>query len=156
MVAFITGSFLQREQHQCSNRRSSAMESTQSSSPVSPVSVVNGLPSWNEQLRDGSQVLIRPINSADAPAEGAFIEALSADARHNRFLGQVGHPSDAMVRHFVDLDFVHDLAFVAVEKKGDADVFLGVGVTARARIRPRASALSACSTHGRDVVWVLH
>lgn len=100
------------------------MESTQSSSPVS---VVNGLPSWNEQLRDGSQVLIRPINSEDAPAERVFIEALSPDARRNRFLGQIGHPSDSMVRHFVDLDFVHELGFVAVDQRGDADVFLGVG-----------------------------
>ncbi len=100
------------------------MESTQSSGPVS---VVNGLPSWNEQLRDGSQVLIRPIGSEDGPAELAFIEALSPDARRNRFLGQIGHPSDAMVRHFVELDFVHELGFVAVDQGGDADVFLGVG-----------------------------
>ncbi|MEO8367440.1 MAG: GNAT family N-acetyltransferase [Pseudoxanthomonas sp.] len=100
------------------------MESIQ---PTNPGSVASGLPSWNETLRDGSQVLIRPIRGEDAPAERAFIEALSPDARHNRFLGQVGHPSDAMVKHFVELDFVHELGFVAVDQAGDADVFLGVG-----------------------------
>ncbi|HYM85498.1 MAG TPA: GNAT family N-acetyltransferase [Pseudoxanthomonas sp.] len=91
-----------------------------------PVNVVAGQPSWKEQLRDGSRVLIRPIRSEDAPAELAFIEALSPDARHNRFLGQIGHPSDEMVRRFVDLDFVHDVGFVAVDVDG-AEVFLGVG-----------------------------
>lgn len=92
-----------------------------------PANVVDGLPSWNERLRDGSQVLIRPIRSEDGPAELAFIEALSLNARHNRFLGQIGHPSDAMVRRFVDLDFVHELGFVAVDQGDDAGVFLGVG-----------------------------
>src|SRR5690606_10094365 len=100
--AFITASFLQQGQHHCFNRRSSAMESIPSPRPAN---VVDGLPSWNERLRDGSQVLIRPIRSEDGPAELAFIEALSLNARHNRFLGQIGHPSDAMVRRFVELDF---------------------------------------------------
>ena len=94
---------------------------------TSQAGVAGGLPSWNETLRDGSRVLVRPIRSDDAPAERAFIEALSPDARHNRFLGQVGYPSDAMVKHFVELDFIHELGFVAVDQDADADVFLGVG-----------------------------
>ncbi len=91
------------------------------------VSAGNELPAWSETLRDGSQVLIRPIRSQDAPAERAFIEALSPDARHNRFLGEVRQASDAMVKHFVELDFVHELGFAAVDQSGGADVFLGVG-----------------------------
>lgn len=87
----------------------------------------SGGPSWTEQLSDGTSVPIRPIRSDDAELERAFIEALSPEARRNRFLGQVAHPSDAMIRHFVDLDYVHDLGFVAVTQVDGAEMFVGVG-----------------------------
>jgi GNAT superfamily N-acetyltransferase len=99
------------------------MQTTDSSHPANEVP---GGPSWTEQLSDGASVLIRPIRSEDAAAERAFIEALSPEARRNRFLGQVAHPSEAMIRHFVDLDYVHDLGFVAVIQEDGKDVILGV------------------------------
>lgn len=99
------------------------MEPIASSPPVDPAA---GKPSWSEELRDGSKVLIRPIRADDAAAERAFIEALSTGARHDRFLGQMGHPSESTIRHLVDLDFVHDVGFVAVDQ-GDPEVFVGVG-----------------------------
>ncbi len=71
-------------------------------------------PRWSETLRDGSHVLIRQITRQDGDAERAFIEGLSPESRRLRFLGQIGWPSDAMIARLTDIDFIHDLAFVAV------------------------------------------
>lgn len=72
-------------------------------------------PRWSETLHDQSRVLIRPIAPQDRGAERAFIEGLSEQARRYRFLGQVRCPSEALLRQFVDIDYVHEVAFVAVE-----------------------------------------
>ncbi|RYZ74721.1 MAG: GNAT family N-acetyltransferase [Lysobacteraceae bacterium] len=75
-------------------------------------------PHWNTTLADASEVLIRPIGPQDAAAEKAFIESLSAESRRNRFLGQVAHPSDALVHQLTDIDYVNDVALVAVTPEG--------------------------------------
>ena len=43
--------------------------------------------------------------------ERAFIGSLSAQSRRFRFLGQIGCPSDEMIRGLTDIDYVHDVAF---------------------------------------------
>ena len=68
---------------------------------------------WHETLRDGTQVLIRPIAKEDAALERAFIERLSPESRENRFLGQI-NPSDDMVKRLTDIDYRRDMAFVAL------------------------------------------
>ncbi|HVJ62748.1 MAG TPA: GNAT family N-acetyltransferase [Tahibacter sp.] len=66
------------------------------------------------RLRDGSHVLVRGIRKDDVEIERRFIQALSAQSRRFRFFGQIGSPSDDFLRCLVDLDFVHDIAFVAL------------------------------------------
>lgn len=83
-------------------------------------------PRWSETLADRSHVLIRPIVHADGAAERAFIEGLSLESRRFRFLGQVGHPSDATIARFTDIDYVHDVAFVAVVVEGGHERIVGV------------------------------
>lgn len=83
-------------------------------------------PRWSETLADRSHVLIRPITHQDTAAERAFIEGLSDESRRFRFLGQVGHPTDATIARFTDIDYVHDVAFVAVVGEDAHEKIVGV------------------------------
>lgn len=83
-------------------------------------------PHWNTTLSDGSEVLIRPIGPQDAAAEKAFIEALSPESRRNRFLGQIGHPSDEFIRQLTDIDYINDVALVATAPDGAGYRIVGV------------------------------
>jgi hypothetical protein len=58
-------------------------------------------------LRDGSQVVIRPIQSADAPLLADGFARLSAESRRLRFLTLKNELSTAELRHFTQVDH-HD------------------------------------------------
>ena len=83
-------------------------------------------PRWSETLQDRSHVLIRPIHKQDRSAERTFIEQLSPEARRYRFLGQVRHPSDRLIEQFTDIDYVHEVAFVAVVPEDSQEKIIGV------------------------------
>lgn len=83
-------------------------------------------PRWTEILMDGIHVLIRPVRKEDAAAERAFIEALSPEARRNRFLGQVPHPNGELIKLLTDLDYDHDIAFAAVLVVEGKESFIGI------------------------------
>ena len=68
---------------------------------------------WHETLRDGTRVLIRPIQKEDAAIERAFLERLSAGSRAFRFHGEV-KVSDAMIKRLTDVNCQRDMAFVAL------------------------------------------
>ena len=69
---------------------------------------------WTEMLADGTHVIIRPIRKEDAALERAFIERLSPESRRMRFLGLVKEPSEELLRNLTDLDYRHDMAFIAL------------------------------------------
>ena len=92
-----------------------------SATPMSATS-----PQWTHTLRNGVPVVIRPLGKEDAALERAFIAALSVQSRRFRFLGQIGCPSDALIRSLTDIDYVHDVAFIALA--GDAGAQSEVGV----------------------------
>lgn len=83
-------------------------------------------PRWSETLRDHSHVVIRPINPQDRDAERSFIEGLSKEARHYRFLGQIKCPSEALIEQFTNIDYVHEVAFVAVIPEDGHERIVGV------------------------------
>ena len=83
-------------------------------------------PRWTETLRDQSHVIIRPICATDVAAEREFIESLSPRSRRYRFLGEVRHPSSALIERLTGLDYVHDLGFAAVVHDGAREKFVGV------------------------------
>lgn len=93
-----------------------------------PVSLKPGpeYPRWSETLRDGSHVLIRPIGKQDFTAERIFIETLSPQSRRYRFLGDVAHPSDDVIRRFTDIDYEHEVAFAAVVHDDSREKFVAV------------------------------
>lgn len=92
----------------------------------SPVPCGPDYPRWTEILHDNSFVLIRPIAKQDKAAEREFIENLSPTAKHYRFLGQIGTPSERMIERFTDIDYVHDVAFVAVVHQDSHERIVGV------------------------------
>jgi GNAT superfamily N-acetyltransferase len=81
---------------------------------------------WHEKLRDGTQILIRPIRKDDGGLEREFIERLSPESREYRFLGQV-KVSDDMVRRMTDIDYERDMAFIALRHDAGEKREIGVG-----------------------------
>lgn len=83
-------------------------------------------PCWTEPLANGARVQIRPICELDAAAERAFIEGLSTKSMHNRFLGLVAHPTDEFVEQLTDIDYLNDVALVAVTEDTGSERIVGV------------------------------
>ena len=81
---------------------------------------------WNEVLRDGTPVVIRPIDKSDAERERAFIEGLSPESRYFRFLQNVKHPSAELIRRFTEVDQQNDIALVALLSTADEPRIVGV------------------------------
>jgi len=69
---------------------------------------------WIESLRDGTRVLVRPLRPQDRGMEEEFIRRLSPEARRFRFLGDFKEPGKALLDQLMHVDYVHDMAFVAM------------------------------------------
>lgn len=67
-----------------------------------------------EKLLNGQVVKIRPMDRGDIELEREFIENLSQESRHFRFLGGVGKPSQIMLEQLTDIDHDQREAFVAL------------------------------------------
>jgi len=74
-------------------------------------------------LRDGSAVLIRPIQAADAPLVAGVFAGLSAASRWMRFLAAKNHLTEAELRYLTDVDHHDHEALAALGPGGH-----GVGV----------------------------
>lgn len=83
-------------------------------------------PHWSATLKDGTHVLIRPIHKEDAVIERAFLKRLSPESRRLRFLGQLGEPSDELIRNLTDIDYRRDMAFVALVHRDGEKREIGV------------------------------
>ena len=83
-------------------------------------------PRWNETLRDGTPVLVRPLGADDAAAEREFLEALSPQSRRYRFLGQIGHPTEEMIHRLTHVECPRDIAFAAVARLDGRERLIGV------------------------------
>jgi GNAT superfamily N-acetyltransferase len=83
-------------------------------------------PSWSETLDDGSLVLIRPIRKQDREAERSFIKHLSKETQHMRFFASIAEPSEQMLDQFTNIDYVHQMAFVAVVARDAQETIVGV------------------------------
>ena len=69
---------------------------------------------WIEALRDGTRVLIRPLREDDRAREEAFLSRLSDDSRRYRFLASMKQASPALIDQLMDVDYEHQMAFVAL------------------------------------------
>jgi len=90
-------------------------------------------------LRDGSEVLIRPIRAADAPLLADGFARLSLRSRQMRFLAPKTELSAAELRYLTDIDHHDHEALGAVEHAGGR----GVGIARYIR--------SAEDTHSAEI-----
>jgi GNAT superfamily N-acetyltransferase len=112
-------------------RKSRAPRVAQSTGTRARKTLVTTMPSrddphWTATLKDGTRVLIRPIHKEDAAMERAFLKRLSAESRRLRFLGQLGEPSDELIRNLTDIDYRRDMAFVALVHRDGEKREIGV------------------------------
>lgn len=75
------------------------------------------------RLRDGTEIVLRPLLPADRAAYASAIGALSADSLRRRFLTG-GRPSSRMIDYLVDIDYVDHFAWV-VQEPDHLDEVLG-------------------------------
>lgn len=78
-------------------------------------------------LRDGSEVLLRPIKAEDEQSHVAFNNSLSKEDRYKRFFGEVGQLSHEQMAKMTQIDFDREMAFIASQRNDDNSVHtLGV------------------------------
>ncbi len=82
-------------------------------------------------LRDGTDLLIRPIQPEDATREREFISRLSPETLYFRFMMPVRELPAAMIERFTQIDYGRELALVGVAGEGLEQKIVGV-----ARITP--------------------
>lgn len=81
---------------------------------------------WIEALKDGRHVLIRPLAEKDRERELAFIQRLSPESRHMRFLAQIKEPGGALLNQLMDTDNRERLAFIALVHDNGQLIEVGV------------------------------
>jgi RimJ/RimL family protein N-acetyltransferase len=91
-------------------------------------------------LRDGSEVLIRPVQSADAPLLAGGFARLSAKSRQMRFLTVKKELSPAELRYFTELDHHDHEALGAVDPADGSGV--GVARYVRSAEDPQAAEIA--------------
>lgn len=78
-------------------------------------------------LFDGRQVCIRPIRPDDAGIEADFVRHLSSESRYERFMVSMNELSPAKLKYLTNVDYQHHMALVAIDRRTDGDVEVGVG-----------------------------
>ncbi len=93
--------------------------------PASPLPYPAG---WERSAltRDEAAYRIRPIRPDDAPRERAFIMELSPESRYTRMMFATCEPTADLVERLVHVDYLHNMAFVAVVGTGAEERIIGV------------------------------
>jgi acetyltransferase len=78
----------------------------------------------DEQLNDGTDIVIRPIRPEDAEIEQAFIRELSAESKYFRFMNSIHELSLEMLVRFTQIDYHNEMALVAInpDVKGEEEI----------------------------------
>jgi len=80
----------------------------------------------SQVLADGSVVIIRPIRPEDAVMERDFVNGLSDQSKYLRFMYTIDEITPEMLSRFTQIDYDRDMAFIAVDEKGDRPRQVGV------------------------------
>lgn len=76
------------------------------------------------KLRDGAQVLVRPIRADDKQALVKALDRLSSESRYRRFLRPVTRLSERELKYLTEIDYTSHFAWIAT----DLDDESGLGV----------------------------
>jgi len=106
--------------------QTTSANSANSGSKITTLPVPADVPESVVALLDGSEVTIRVLRKEDAELERDFIRNLSPESRWMRFLGQTGEPSDSLIHKLTELDYQHDMAFIALSREGGKTREVGV------------------------------
>ena len=111
---------------------------------------------WAERLRDGEQILIRPIRPDDREELAAGMERLSPESRYRRFFTPTSGLSSADLSYLTEVDHHDHEALVALEPETER----GIGVARYVRSaadgeRAEVAVAVADSWHNRGVATAL-
>ena len=81
---------------------------------------------WSQRLAGGTHALIRHIERLDTYAVRQFIDGLSTENKHQRFLMHLDRACESFITHLTHVDGLHEVALVAVMKDGAAEKVLGL------------------------------
>jgi acetyltransferase len=78
------------------------------------------------KMKDGTEVILRPIRPEDEPMELEFIKGLSTETSRFRFFQIIKDlPHEALVR-FCNIDYDREMAFIAETREGNRRIEIGV------------------------------
>jgi phospholysine phosphohistidine inorganic pyrophosphate phosphatase len=98
------------------------------------------------KLRDGTRVLVRPIEPGDRALLRDGFERLSEESRYRRFLAPMPELSDATLSYLTEVDHRDHEALVAI----DAQTGQGIGVARYVRLPDRPRVAEAAVTVADD------
>jgi hypothetical protein len=81
-------------------------------------------------VREDAEFYIRPIRPDDAERERQFIETLSPESRHQRFMHTVHNPSSCFIQQMVNVEYRRTMALVAVLAESDSAQIMGTAQAA--------------------------
>jgi len=79
------------------------------------------------KLKDGTEVILRPIRPEDEPIELEFIKGLSEETSRFRFFQVIKDLSHEALVRFCNIDYDREMAFIAETREGDRRAEIGVG-----------------------------
>ena len=91
-----------------------------------------------ERLRDGREIEIRALQPADQDDMLAAVDRSRAQSLYRRFFGAKRHFSESGKSFFLKVDFVTQVALVALAREGSRNVIVGGGRF----VRPGAAELT--------------
>src|SRR5512134_2336649 len=109
---------------------------------------------WHETLRDGTRVVIRPLTKDDAGRERAFLDRLTPESLHYRFLGGV-NVTDELIRQLVDVDTRREAAFVALREGRDEQIGVARFCTSRDGASCECAVVVSDPWQGRGLGYIL-
>ncbi|WP_116301938.1 bifunctional acetate--CoA ligase family protein/GNAT family N-acetyltransferase [Alkalilimnicola ehrlichii] len=86
-----------------------------------PTSLVGTL-----ELKDGTQITVRPIRPEDAEAEQAFVHNLSQESKYFRFMETLNQLTPQMLVRLTQIDYDREMALVALHEELGREEQIGV------------------------------
>ena len=90
------------------------------------LSSANSLDLETVTLKDGTQVIIRPIHPDDAEDLQATFQRLSIESIYLRFLSFKKELPDEEARYLATVDYTTRMAFVAIATENNREIVVGV------------------------------
>lgn len=118
--------------------RTKILEAASRDSSAPSVAPLAALYPVRVRLRDGTEVLIRPIGPDDTEREQAFVRGLSAESRFFRFMSTLRELTPEMLYRFTHPDPQREVALVALAGQGPGLRQIGVARCVADSARGRA------------------